>query len=306
MNSTLPQKALVLGGSGFVGHHLCAALSRQGWHVTVPTRRLPARSVQMLPGVSVVQADIHNAAQLRQLVQGHDAVINLVAILHGNAAAFEAAHVRLPKRIAQACHEAGVRRLIHVSALGADVNGPSLYQRSKARGEQLLQEAAQHHNLDLTLLRPSVIFGADDAFINLFARLQKIFPVMPLAGADAKFQPVWVGDVASAIVYALHQRHTIGQIYEACGKDVLRLRELVQLAGRFAGHERPVLALPHALGYAQALLMEWAPGPTLMSRDNLASMQVHNIASGQHEGLSALGIQHPKRLGDVFAAKHLG
>lgn len=305
MNTTLPQKALVLGGSGFVGHHLCALLSRQGWHLTVPTRRPPARSVQMLPGVSVVQANIHNASQLRQLMQGHDAVINLVAILHGNAKAFETAHVQLPKRIAQACHEANVQRLIHVSALGADEQGPSLYQRSKARGEQVLQEAAQRHDLALTMLRPSVIFGADDAFMNLFARLQKIFPFMPLAGADAKFQPVWVGDVAQAIAFVLKNPNTAGHVYEACGKQVFRLRELVQMAGRFVGHERPVLSLPYALGYLQALFMEFAPGPTLMSRDNLASMQVHNIASGHMKGLTDLGVTQPKALADVFPALRL-
>ena len=122
--SSSPQRVLVLGGSGFVGRHVCEALSRLGWQITVPTRRLPARSVQMLPGVSVVQANIHEPRELNALVRGHDAVVNLVAILHGNESAFEHVHVTLPTLIAKACKAAHVKRLVHISALGADVQGP--------------------------------------------------------------------------------------------------------------------------------------------------------------------------------------
>lgn len=300
MHVVQPSQILVLGGSGFVGHHLCQALSQRGHRVTVPTRRLPARSVQMLPGVSVVRADVHDAAQLHQLVQGHDAVLNLVAILHGSADAFEQVHVRLPETLARACAETSVRRLVHVSALGADEQGPSMYQRSKGRGEAALQAAAARGDIDLTLLQPSVIFGRDDRFINLFAQLQRVFPVMPLAGADTRFQPVWVDDVAAALVHALEHRRSIGQTYELAGPEVLSLRELVQLAGRHIGCPRPVIALPHAVGWLQALAMEWLPGPTLMSRDNLASMQVDNVASGRHPDLSALGVPAPRRLAQVF------
>lgn len=295
------QRILVLGGSGFVGRHLCAWLSQQGHRITVPTRRWPARSVQMLPGVNVVQADVHDPAQLRALVSDHDAVVHLVAILHGDEAHFEQVHVRLPQQLVHACTAAGVRRLVHISALGADVQGPSMYQRSKGRGEAVLHAAAEQGALDLTVLQPSVIFGRDDQFINLFARLQRFFPFMPLAGADTRFQPVWVDDVAQAIAYALVHRHTIGGTYELCGPQVLRLRELVALAGRHAGCERPVLPLPHAVGWVQALMMEWLPGPTLMSRDNLASMQVDNVATGRHPGLEALGVRAPRALSAVFA-----
>ena len=233
-------------------------------------------------------------------VQGHDAVVNLVAILHGSADAFEQVHVRLPEMLARACAETGVRRLVHVSALGADEQGPSMYQRSKGRGEAALQAAAARGDIDLTLLQPSVIFGRDDRFINLFAQLQRVFPVMPLAGADTRFQPVWVDDVAAALVHALEHRRAIGQTYELAGPEVLSLRELVQLAGRHIGCPRPVIALPHAVGWLQALAMEWLPGPTLMSRDNLASMQVDNVASGRHPDLSALGVSAPRRLAQVF------
>jgi NADH dehydrogenase len=184
-----------------------------------------------------------------------------------------------------------VRRVVHVSALGVGLEAPSRYLRSKARGEAVLQAAAAASpGLDLTLLRPSVIFGAEDRFLNLFARLQALAPVVPLGGAGARFQPVWVGDVAQAIAACLRQPATRGQIYECAGPEVFTLAELVGLAGREAGHPRPVLPLPGPLAWLQATALEFAPGGPLMSRDNLASMQVPNIASGQLPGLSALGL----------------
>jgi len=299
--TVLPMKnVLVLGGSGFVGRHVCEALNRAGVYVTVATRRLPARSVQMLPFVTVVQADVHDPQALAALVPGHDAVVNLVAILHGDRASFDKVHVQLPRQIARACMQAGVRRLVHVSALGADQQGPSLYQRSKAQGEAALQSEVVH-GLQLSVLRPSVIFGEDDAFINLFARLQAIAPVVPLAGAATRFQPVWVQDVAQAVLYVLLHRDTIGQVYELAGPQIFTLKELVQHAGRWAGHPRPVIGLPEAMAYMQALVMEMLPGTPLMSRDNLASMQVDNIAAGELPGLDALGVSTAARLDSVFA-----
>ncbi len=292
------KKILILGGSGFVGRHVCEKLARLQWRVTLPTRRaVNARHLQLLPLVDVVQADVHDEAALAQLVAGHDAVVNLVAILHGQEAAFERAHVQLPARLARACIATGVPRLVHVSALGADSQhpeaAPSMYLRSKGRGEAALQAAAAE-GLRLTVLRPSVIFGAEDKFLNLFASLQQVFPIMPLAGAHARFQPVWVEDVAQAVVHCLQDPATIGQSYELCGPDVLALKELVQLAGRLSGinhgRGRAVIALPRVLGRLQALLMELAPGAPLMSRDNLDSMKLDNVASGHLPGLRALGI----------------
>jgi NADH dehydrogenase len=256
--------------------------------------------IQMLPGVSVVQADVFDHSRLSALIREHDAVVNLIAILHGSAKAFDRIHVQWVRQLAQACVDAGVRRLIHVSALGASEQAPSLYQRSKARGEAVLQSFIEQGQLAVTILRPSVIFGDDDAFINLFAKLQTYFPVMPLAGAATRFQPVWVGDVAKAIGLCLQQKSTRSQIYEACGPEVLTLKELVRIAGRFKGCERKVMALPYALGYLQALLLECLPGKTLMSRDNLASMQVDNV-SAQAQGLMALGVTPRKRIREVFA-----
>ena len=284
-------RVLVLGGSGFVGRHVCEQLTRLGWHITVPTRRaVNAASVQSLPGLTVIEASVHKPADLARLMPGHDAVVNLVAVLHGNEERFENVHVDLPGKIASAMKKAGVQRLVHVSALGADPQGPSMYQRSKARGETVLHNAG----LQLTILRPSVIFGAEDKFLNLFADLQAVAPFMPLAGSGTRFAPVWVADVARAVAVCLQKPDTIGQTYELCGPDVLTLGELVKLSGQWAGvnqgRGRPVIGLPMWVGWLQAAAMELAPGEPLMSRDNLASMKVDNVATGQLPGLAALGI----------------
>lgn len=306
------KKILILGGTGFVGRHVCEKLTQLQWRVTVPTRHeASARHIQMLPALDVVQADVHDEAALTRLVAGHDAVVNLIAILHGSQEAFQRTHVQLPEKLARACAASGVRRLVHVSALGADMRNPdvapSLYLRSKGHGEVALHEAA----LELTVLRPSVMFGADDRFLNTFAHLQKIFPVIPLAASHALFQPVWVEDVASAIVYCLQDAHThatVGQTFEACGPGVFTLRQLVELAGRMSGinegRGRLVIPLPAALGRLQARLMELAPGEPLMSRDNLDSMRTPNIASGNLPGLEALGIT-PAAL-EAVAPTYLG
>lgn len=278
---------LVLGGSGFIGRSLCERLVRAGWQVTVPTRRrINARAIQHLPGLTVVEADVHDPAALAALLPGHGAVVNLIAVLHGDAARFERVHVELPRRLALACEASGVQRVVHVSALGASADAPSMYQRSKAAGEAVLRAAP----LALTVLRPSVVFGANDQLLNLFARLQAVFPVVPLAGAHTRFQPVWVEDVSAALMACLQDLRTIGQTFECAGPDVMTLAELVRAAGELGGHPRLVLPLPSALGRLQAWLMELAPGEPLMSRDNLDSMAVDNIATGRLPGLQALGI----------------
>jgi uncharacterized protein YbjT (DUF2867 family) len=293
---------LILGGSGFIGRSLCEQLTRSFGgraRITVPTRRLAhAQAIQGLPGLTVLQADVHQPAQLQSLLAGHDLVINLIAILQGSEAQFQRAHVDLPRRLADACLATGVRRLIHVSALGVPDGSqaaPSRYLRSKAAGEAVLRSSA---DLALTVLRPSVVFGAADHFVNLFAKLQAVFPLMPLAGAKVKFQPVWVEDVAAAIVACVQDAHTAGQTFELAGPQVLTLGEIVRLAGQISGHARPVVALPAPLAWAQAVMMELLPGEPLMSRDNLASMRVANVASGLLPGLETLGIK-PQSLAAV-------
>lgn len=276
---------LVAGGSGFIGCHVVEELARIGRRVVVPTRRLErAKHLQVLPTVEVVLADLYDDKQLHDLVREVDAVINLVGILHsrppqGNAPYgpdFSHAHVELPKRLAAACAAEGVHRFIHISALGADQNAPSMYLRSKAAGEAA---ALSQPTVATTIFRPSVVFGGHDHFLNLFASLQKHFPVMPLACPGAKFQPVYVEDVAHAIVQALDDMRTAGKVIELAGPKIYTLRELVELAGRYSGHPRPVIGLPDGMGRMQAWMMEHLPGKILMSRDNLDSMKIDNVAS---------------------------
>jgi uncharacterized protein YbjT (DUF2867 family) len=283
---------LVLGGTGFVGRSLCEKLvARSGGgngRIVVPSRRpYRAAAIRSLPTVDVVQADVHVDRDLARMVRGADVVINLVAILHGSPEAFKKVHVDLPRRLIKACHESGTKRLVHVSALGAQLNGSSNYLRSKAVGEAVLQASS----LAVTVLRPSVIFGEHDHFMNLFAQLQSVFPVMPLACSTAQFQPVWVDDVASAIVACLNDASTAGLTIECAGPQVFTLGELVRLAGQWSGHARPVLPLPRFIGLLQALVMECLPGEPLMSRDNLASMKTPNVLSGQWPTLARLGIE---------------
>ena len=282
---------LILGGSGLVGSALCERLVRRhgggGLRVTVPGRRLDhARHLQLLPTVDVRQADVHDDGELARLVAGRTAVVNLIGILHGGEKEFQRVHVDLPRRLAQACNAAGISRLVHVSALGAAPDAPSHYLKSKGAGEVALRDACPA----ATVFRPSVVFGAGDRFMNQFAELQKVFPVMPLACADARFQPVWVEDVAEAVVRALDDPATAGKTFECAGPRVFTLAQLVRLAGRWSGHERPVVPLPGALGRLEALVMECMPGAPLMSRDNLRSMQVPNVASGDGPDLTTLGI----------------
>lgn len=288
-----PFRVLVLGGTGFVGQSVCEALvERAGGgsaRTRVPTRRIArGRHLQLLPTVEVVQADVHDEAALGRLLQGMDAVVNLVAILHGSRRAFERTHVELPRTLVRACGAAGVARVVHVSALGVDAEAPSAsrYQASKAAGERVLAESG----LAVTVLRPSVIFGERDRFLNLFADLQGIAPFVPLGGAPARFQPVWVEDVARAIVACLDDPSTVGETIECTGPAVFTLEDLVRAAGRWSGRPRPVLPLPAPLARLQAGFLELLPGEPLMSRDNLDSMRQANVASGRLPGLARLGI----------------
>jgi NADH dehydrogenase len=273
---------LLIGGNGFVGRALAAQLQSAGYSVLIPTGHLAAgRDLRLLPKVHLEDADIHEFDTLQGLcsrVSPSGAVINLVGVLHDKPAQpygkiFQAAHVDLPKNIITAMQMHGLKRYLHMSALGAHSNGPSMYQRSKGDGEA----AVKASNLDWTIFRPSVIFGAQDQFINLFAKLTKLFPVMPLANHSAQFQPVSVEDVATAFVRALKMPMTIHQTYDLVGPTVFTMQEIVELAKRKVGASCAIIPVPAFVGYLQALAFEFLPGPTLMSRDNIASMQQPNI-----------------------------
>ncbi|MCA1324266.1 complex I NDUFA9 subunit family protein [Herbaspirillum sp. alder98] len=279
------RRILVLGGTGFIGTRIVRLLGAStDYRVMVPTRRIErAKHLLVSPVVSVVLADIHDDGVLSALVAQADVVINLVGILHSRPARrgqpygpdFEAQHVLLPRRVVAACVQHGVGRYLHMSALGADAHGPSMYQRSKAAGEVEANAGAQS-GLQTVIFRPSVVFGEGDRFLNLFAGLQKRFPVLPLGSAEARFQPVYVGDVAQAFKRAIDQQALAGKTFELGGPRVYSLRELVRLAGWMVGRNRPILPLPSSAALLQAWLLEHLPGK-LMSRDNVASMRVDNV-----------------------------
>jgi uncharacterized protein YbjT (DUF2867 family) len=267
-------EVLVVGGSGFIGRHLVAELARRGIKITVPSRRRErAKHLILLPTVDVIEADVNAPGVLERLTRGKDAVVNLVGILHGPG--FDKAHVEIPQAIVAACRAARVRRCLHVSALGASPTGPSEYLRSKGRGEEAVLAA---EDLDVTVFRPSVVFGPEDSFLNRFAAFARFLPVIAVPCPQARFQPVYVGDVARAMAEALDDMVSHGFRYDLAGPREYTLKELVQLVCRITGRERLVIGLPDRLSYAQAWLLEKLPGP-LMSRDNYHSMSLANVSS---------------------------
>ena len=280
---------LLLGGSGFVGRHLASQLAAAGRSVIVPTRRREhAKHLILLPTVDVVEADIGDGATLERLVSRAGAVVNLVGILNERRDGdFAQTHVELVRRIVAACREAGVARLLHMSALGASPKGPSRYLVTKGEAEGVVAASG----LAWTIFQPSVIFGREDSFLNLFARLQRLLPIIALACPQARFQPVFVGDVARAFARALPDDTTHGQSYPLCGPAIYTLRELVAYVGELAGHRRPIVSLGPSLSMLQARVMEWLPGP-LMSRDNVLSMRQDSVC----------GCDFPERFGFVPTA----
>lgn len=280
------ENVLVVGGAGFVGRHVVAALAARGARVTVPARRRErARHLLPLPTVEVVETDVAQPGVLPQLAAGRDAVINLAGVLHSRRGRhhergpndygpdFAKVHVELAQAVVNACRGAGVKRLLHMSALGADPQGPSEYLRSKGIGERAALAA---EDIAVTVFRPSVIFGPEDAFLNLFATLTRWLPVVALACPQARFQPVYVGDVARAFVAALDERGAHGRRYDLGGPKQYTLRELVETVCAITGRRRLIIGLGPGLSMLQARLLELSP-VKLMTRDNVRSMQVPSV-----------------------------
>ena len=284
---------LAVGGSGFIGRHLVAALAARGLRIIVPTRRRErAKHLILLPTVEVVDADVLAPGVLERLAARCQAVVNLVGILHSRRGRrdergpndygpdFARVHVELPQAIIRACRATGARRLLHISALGAGVNAPSEYLRSKAIGERAVLAA---EDLEATVFRPSIVFGPEDRFLNQFAMLTRVAPVIAVPCPGARFQPVYVGDVVRAMLASLEDPEARGQSYELCGPRVHTMQELVELVCRMTGRRRLVFGLPDFASRMQAAFMGRLPGPLkLMTSDNYRSLQVPNVCtSGQ-------------------------
>jgi NADH dehydrogenase len=290
----------ILGGTGFVGRSLTARLAAADHDLRILTRRRERhRDLLVLPGVQLIEADVHDPAVLVREFRGCDAVINLVGILNERGhrgAGFERAHVALPGKVVEACRAAGVPRLLHMSALGAALDGPSHYQRTKALGEALVHAAS---DLVVTSFRPSVMFGPHDNFTNRFARLLRRMPIVfPLACPNARLQPVYVEDVVSAFVVALDDSRTHGQGYELCGPQVYTLHELVAYIGELIGVRRRIWGLGDRLSWLQAATMELVPGKPF-SLDNYRSLSRDNVC---HAGFPTLFKVQPARLESIAPA----
>jgi uncharacterized protein YbjT (DUF2867 family) len=277
------KNVLVIGGSGFLGQAVCNQLAKAGYRITVPTRRYDkAKHLLTLPTCQIIEANIHDRATLGRLVSGQDIVVNLLGVLHSKPGKpygqnFRVNHVEFPKVLCTAMSKHGAKRIVHISALGVGVQNPapSMYLRSKTDGEAVVKDSG----LAWTILRPSVVFGREDKFLNTFASLAKIAPFIPLAGADARFQPVSVGDVAKAVFTCVNDqsKETLHNTYDLVGTEIFTLKELVKLSARAVGKNPPVFGIPDFAAKAQAFLMELAPGEPLMSRDNVDSMKIDNV-----------------------------
>lgn len=272
----------ILGGSGFVGTQLCLRLLKTGAKIKLLTRNpTHCRHLSALPSVSVSAVTNYSQATLTQELRECDVLINLIGILNerGNdGSEFHAVHVGITRDALKACEEAGVKRLLQMSALNADADGPSHYLQSKGKAENYLFSYAPD-DIAVTIFQPSVIFGTEDSFLNRFAQLLKFIPlVFPLACASAKFAPVYVGDVVDCMLASLDDPASYGQKYPLCGPKVYTLKELVEYTSQISGHYCKVIALPPLLSKLQAHIFEHIPGKPL-SVDNYNSLKIDSICT---------------------------
>jgi uncharacterized protein YbjT (DUF2867 family) len=284
-------KVFVLGGSGFVGGHLVRCLSAAGHEVTVATRYAPsARHLAVVPRTRIVQCNPYDIEVLTVALEGHDAAINLVGILNERGfggKGFHRAHVELVEKLIISCEAARVTRLIQMSSINAG-QGRSHYLKSRGQAEEQVTTAGQAGHLQVTILRPSTIFGPDDSFLNRFAGLMRIAPVLPLARPKARFAPVYVGDVAEAFARVLELEASYGKTYELCGAEVWSLKELVIWLRNQLNRRNLIIGLPDFLGRLQGLVFNLVPGKPFSS-DNFKSLEIDSVCSDN--GLIELGIE---------------
>ena len=284
----------IFGGSGFLGNHVTQAVARLGYRVRVAVRRPDlAGEVRMFGTqgqVQPVQANVRNRESVFRAVHGADIVINLSGILHESGRQrFMAVHAMGAKHVAEAAAAAGATTLIHMSALGADAESQSAYARSKAMGEQEVLKAFPK----AVIVRPSLVFGRDDGFFNLFGTIAHLSPVVPVIGGKSRFQPVYVGDVAEAIAAAVAGAAKPGTIYELGGPEIETMRELLERILAESGRRRVLLPIPNGLAKftgSIAQLMPWklfsADQAVLLQQDNIVSEE----ATKQKRTLAGLGI----------------
>lgn len=301
------QRVCVLGGTGFIGQEIVARLMGAGHEVKVLTRNPGQhRALQAGSAVHLVRADVHEEAVLAREFAGCNVVVNLVGILNesglgrGSGAQFRRVHTELPMKVVRACKSAGVRRYLHMSGLKADAQrGPSHYLRTKGAAEDFIREQCADGSLEYVIFQPSVVFGPGDAFINNFAAILRITPgVLPLACADAKFAPVYVGDVAAAFVACVDRADVAGRTYELCGPDVVTLGDIVRETARVLGLKRFVMPLPRSVSRVQAAVMDFVPGKPF-STDNFLSATLDSVC--ERDGLAELGLPRTPMRGTIEA-----
>lgn len=294
------RRVTVLGASGFLGRYVVKRLAAQGAVVAAACRHASDAGYLKPMGdvgqIALLDADLRDDQALAAVIAGADAVVNAVGILYERGTqSFDALHHRLPARLAAAAQAARVKRLVHVSAIGADAQSPAAYARSKAAGEAALRAAFP----GAVILRPSLLFGPEDAFFNRFAALARIAPALPLiGGGTTRFQPVYVGDVADAAIAALDRPDAPGRVFELGGPAVFTFRELMEIMLREIRRKRLLVPIPYALAAFKAAFLEYLPVPPL-TRDQVRLLQRDNVAAPGMPGLAELGIT-PTALAQVL------
>jgi len=292
----MSKRISIIGGSGFVGRAIARQAVEQGYDVTIACRH-PERARDLLvKGMRLVKADVCSGRGLAEAVQGAACVINLVGLLFERGPQnFAAAHVHGTEHVLTACERAGVKQYIHMSALGADLGSQSAYARTKGEAEQRVRTS----KLKWSIMRPSVIYGERDSFLNRFRELYAKAPVAPVIGGDTRFQPVWVEDVARAFIASIGKREVNGKIFELCGPETYSLREIIEMMLAGLGWNRLLVSVPMPVAGVMAKFMQLLPTPPL-TPDQLILLQKDNVASGKESFPPMFG--HPAALPDMLPA----